>query len=74
MSRKATSGKVLTANELVGTISDVIRNLKNGTVEPKEANSINSAARTICQIAKTQMQVIKFQKENPESRNQKILE
>jgi hypothetical protein len=65
MSRKATSGKLMTADELVVVLSDVVRNLKNGTIERQDANSISSAAKTICHVAKTQMEIKKFQMDNP---------
>jgi hypothetical protein len=65
MSRKSTSKKTLQVDELLGILSDTIRNVNNKTVKVDEANAIAGSARTMCQIVKTQMQVRKFTKENP---------
>ena len=66
MSRKAKSGKALSAKELVGIMSDTIRNVKNGTIDVEHANAISGATRTLCAVVKPQIAASKYIKENPE--------
>jgi len=63
MSKKSKSQKALSAGEMVGILSDSVRNLKNGTADIKEATAIAVSVRTICQVVNTQMKVAKFAKE-----------
>ena len=73
MARKSTSGKALTADELVGIVSDTIRNVKNGTMKNSDANTIASSVRTICQVVKTQMQAAKYAQTNGVAPSKQLL-
>jgi len=66
MSRPASSGKLMNANELSGILSDSIRNIKNGTADIAEVTAISGAARTLCSVVKLQMDGFNFVKNNPE--------
>lgn len=75
MSRKATSKKAMAAKELVGILSDAIRNVNNGTMDIQQANAISGSVRTICTVVQTQMKAYAFAKENPlANAGQKLLE
>lgn len=63
MSRKASAKKSLTEQELLGILSDTIRNVNNNTIDTKQAREIFSGARTMCQVVATRLKVMKYTQE-----------
>lgn len=59
MSRKATAGKTLTERDLLGILSDTIRNVNNNTLDTKQAREIFSGAKTMCMVVSTKLKVLK---------------
>lgn len=72
MARKAVSKKSLSEQELLGILSDTIRNVSNNTIETKQAREIFSGARSMCTVVQTKLKVLKHNAET--NGNEKFLE
>lgn len=64
MSRKTGSRKTMTETELLGILSDTIRNVNNGTIDTKQAREIYSGARAMCSVVNTKLKVLKHSKDS----------
>jgi hypothetical protein len=64
MSRKAITRKPLTEKDLLGILSDTIRNVNNNTLDTKQAREIFSGARAMCQVVSTKLKVMKYSQDS----------
>ena len=64
MSRKTGSRKAMSETELLGIISDTIRNVNNGKIDTKQAREIYSGARAMCSVVNTKLKVLKYSQES----------